>query len=453
MKGLLRRATGLVAVAAVLGMTSCSSGGGGATEPSRSPSVPENAFAAGPTDTWSDAGFKVDPTKLACGGAAQNPTRGITDTSVKVGGLAFLTSPNGSSLAGADVGAKLRFQRADDEGGVNGRKIDFVGVRDDGQDPTRNAQLAKSLVQQDQVFAVAPLMTLNTGYLDTLCKNVVPFFGWTTNTGYCGNLIGFSIIGCGTPSEAVSKQVGTPGIGLLMRNLFKGETGRTLALVGFDTEVSQVSVRNFAKQATLAGYKVVYNKTPIPVSGLTDSTAVVNAITTSDGGKAPDAIVDLTDVATTVKLTQALRASGYKGKLLEPAAYDPRLKAISELDDTNVILSWAPAESTSPAMTRLKADFAKYAPGQLLTVPAMAGYWSADMFVNALQKAGRKLTVDSFLKTLNSGSYTYGVDDALAATKWPLNHVIQNPCTAMVTFTNKQYVETQKLACGSLIRP
>jgi hypothetical protein len=69
-----------------------------------------------------------------------------------------------------------------------------------------------------------------------------------------------------------------------------------------------------------------------------------------------------------------------------------------------------------------------------------------------LQKAGRNLTVDSFLKSLNSGSYTYGVDGALGATRWPLNHVIGQPCMALVTLTNKQYVQTQKLACGSLIR-
>nr|MDT0666146.1 ABC transporter substrate-binding protein [Micromonospora sp. DSM 115978] len=104
-------------------------------------------------------------------------------------------------MAGADVGADVRFQRANDDGGVNGRQINFIGVEDDGQDPARNVQLAQSLVEQDQVFAIAPLISAFPNYLDILCEGVVPFFGWGTNTGYCGNAIGFGFTGCSTPSE------------------------------------------------------------------------------------------------------------------------------------------------------------------------------------------------------------------------------------------------------------
>jgi hypothetical protein len=44
--------------------------------------------------------------------------RGVTATSIKVGGLGY------SYLYGdADIGAKARFQRANDTGGVNGRRL------------------------------------------------------------------------------------------------------------------------------------------------------------------------------------------------------------------------------------------------------------------------------------------------------------------------------------------
>jgi hypothetical protein len=128
------------------------------------------------------------------------------------------------------------------------------------------------------------------------------------------------------------------------------------------------------------------------------------------------------------------------------------LASFAALAGTDTLLTWAPAESDSPGMTQLKADFAKYAPDQVLSLPAMAGYWSADLFVAALDKTGRDLTVDSMLKTLNDGSFTYSVDGALAATIWPVNHLVPTPCAALVELTGEGYEQTQKLACTGQIR-
>ena len=69
---------------------------------------------------------------------------------------------------GADIGAKARFQRANDAGGVNGRKIDYIGFADDGGDPTAGSTAATKLVEQDGVFAVVPTVTPDlaaSGYL------------------------------------------------------------------------------------------------------------------------------------------------------------------------------------------------------------------------------------------------------------------------------------------------
>nr|MDT0663783.1 ABC transporter substrate-binding protein [Micromonospora sp. DSM 115978] len=112
---------------------------------------------------------------------------------------------------------------------------------------------------------------------------------------------------------------------------------------------------------------------------------------------------------------------------------------------------WAPAESESPGMAQLKADFAKYAPDQVLSLPAMAGYWSADLFVGALQHAGRDLTVDSFLTALNDGSFTHTSDGALAATVWPVNHLLAPPCAALVELTADGYRQEQELSCSELV--
>jgi hypothetical protein len=98
-----------------------------------------------------------------------------------------------------------------------------------------------------------------------------------------------------------------------------------------------------------------------------------------------------------------------------------------------------------------KADFAKHAPDAPLTLPAMAGYWSADMFVAALTATGRDLTVDTLLKKLNSGDISYYVPDTVAETRWPLNHATAPPCYAMSQLSQHRYQVTARLTCGSLV--
>ena len=86
-------------------------------------------------------------------GAPQHGT-GVTATSITVAGLG-----DSSLYGGADLGARARFQRANDDGGVHGRTVDYAGFTDDGGDPTAGTSAATALVQQRQVFAVVPAVT------------------------------------------------------------------------------------------------------------------------------------------------------------------------------------------------------------------------------------------------------------------------------------------------------
>lgn len=446
----LRTVTVLSAVALVM-VGACSSNSG--SGPTAGKTAPESAFKAGPINTWDTAGYTIDPSTLPCSGKPSSETRGITDTSVKVGGLADLTSPSGSSMVGGDVGAKIRFQRANDEGGVNGRKIDFVGVRDDALDPTRNVQQAQALVQQDKVFAVAPLLTAYPNYLDTLCQAVVPFFGWATNSGFCNTAIGFGLSGCLVPAKEspIDADLGTWG--MVLRTLFHGQTGKAVAAIGIDVDASRQGVKNIAHWVTAAGYKVVYQEAPIPTSGLNDATPVVNAIMSSNNGAPPDVVIAPVDFSSTLKLIEALKGAGYKGEVIDAAAYDPRITSVDTLEAAQTVLQWAPTEANSPGIRQLKADFAKYAPNEVISQTAMAGYWSADLFLAALEKTGRNLTVGSFMKTVNGGTFTHSVDGALPASIWPLNHVAAVPCASLVKLQDKKFVVTQQIACSGLIKP
>ncbi|MBL7489384.1 ABC transporter substrate-binding protein [Frankia sp. AgB1.9] len=439
------RALGVVGTVLALGLAACGSSGGAPT--STGSGFIKVGPTAGPASGWSDGGYQVNNADLKCGSKAADPTRGVTSDSITIGGLAYLTSPNGSSMAGTDAGAQARFDRANDEGGINGRKIKFVGVLDDGQDITRNAQAANKLVEQDKIFAAVPLMTSNTGYLDTFCKNVVPFFGWGFNQGYCATTIGFGITGC----QFAASNLANNGLAYTVNAAFGGQpASHTIAFVGVDNDSARAGVTTLAAYAKAGGLHVVYAQNPIPASGLTDPTPVVQAVMRSNNGQPPDVVFHTSDFQSVLKLTTALKAAGYTGKQISPT-FDPRLAALKDLDGAYGTVQWLPAlDDSNPAIRQMRADLAKYAPGQAASLATMAGYFAADMFITAAQKAGRDLTVDKLLSVLNT-NYTYELPGALPQTRWPLNHFVATPCSTLSQLKDGAWHLLGSLSCGSVL--
>ncbi|GGV01553.1 branched-chain amino acid ABC transporter substrate-binding protein [Actinomadura cremea] len=86
-------------------------------------------------------------------------TTGITDESIKLGGIYPLSGP-ASAYGDIPKGIKAYFDYVSAEkGGLDGRKVEFV-VRDDGYQPPKAVEEARRLVEQEQVFAL--FQTLGT---------------------------------------------------------------------------------------------------------------------------------------------------------------------------------------------------------------------------------------------------------------------------------------------------
>src|SRR5262249_21880129 len=98
---------------------------------------------AGVASAKSTAPPSTAPTTTASGGAGGGwGAEGATATSIKVAGLG-----DAALYGGADVGARARFQRANDGGGVNGRTIDYLGSSDDGGDPAAGSTAVENSVE------------------------------------------------------------------------------------------------------------------------------------------------------------------------------------------------------------------------------------------------------------------------------------------------------------------
>jgi len=77
---------------------------------------------------------------------------GASDTEIKIGNIMPYSGPASAygTIGKAEAGY---FKKINDEGGINGRKINFVSV-DDGYSPPKAVEMARRLVEQDQVLLV-----------------------------------------------------------------------------------------------------------------------------------------------------------------------------------------------------------------------------------------------------------------------------------------------------------
>jgi branched-chain amino acid transport system substrate-binding protein len=83
--------------------------------------------------------------------AASEYGPGVTDTTIKLGSTMPYSGP-ASSYGTIGKSEAAYFAMINDQGGVNGRKIDFV-VRDDAYSPPKTVEDIRALVEQDNVLA------------------------------------------------------------------------------------------------------------------------------------------------------------------------------------------------------------------------------------------------------------------------------------------------------------
>src|SRR2546430_13690750 len=85
-------------------------------------------------------------------------TPGVTATEIKIGNTNPYSGPASAyGTIGKAIGAYLK--KVNDEGGINGRKINYISY-DDAYSPPKAVEMVRKLVEQDQVAAL--FQTLGT---------------------------------------------------------------------------------------------------------------------------------------------------------------------------------------------------------------------------------------------------------------------------------------------------
>lgn len=381
-------------------------------------------------------------------GTAGGAVPGVTDTTIKVGGVLTKTSASGYSTKDAEIGARARFERANAAGGVNGRKIEFVGAEDDGQDAAKGDAAAKKLVQKDQVFAVLPVHAPNFGGAAFLEQQGVPWFGWATGPQWCGTRTGFGYNGCLAPKPGAGSQTWW---GRQMADLLGGADGKTVYVQTSDSSGSKYGGKTISQSFEAAGFKLVGLNSALPAAAPPpDWLPYVNKIMTSNGGKAPDIVVSI--IAGTkfnVGLYAALKKAGYKGVVSDATSYDAAILkdpgTAQAMEGVIAAPMFEPFESTAPEIEQLRKDVEKVAPGTQLTQHLAIGYWSADIFLDMVGKTGKDLTREKLLD-IGNGSYAYE-NAGFGKVRYPKDHNEPNGCGALVKLEGGAFQVAKNMKC------
>ncbi|HLF40319.1 MAG TPA: ABC transporter substrate-binding protein, partial [Acidimicrobiia bacterium] len=89
------------------------------------------------------------------------PDVGITAKSIKVGHVGIYSGPVGEFGQDLSEGGLAALQYWNDNGGVNGRKLNII-IEDDSWESAKGMAKVRKLVEQDQVFALVATQSVPT---------------------------------------------------------------------------------------------------------------------------------------------------------------------------------------------------------------------------------------------------------------------------------------------------
>jgi branched-chain amino acid transport system substrate-binding protein len=323
-------------------------------------------------------------------------TVGVTATEIKVGN----TNPySGPASAYGTIGKAIAayFKKVNDEGGINGRKINFI-TYDDGYTPPKTVEMVRRLVEQDQVALV--FQTLGTPTNSAIHKYVnqqkVPHLFVATGATKWGDPQHFPWTMGWQPNyqaeghiyaQYVLKNLKDAKIGILYQNDdygkdylkgFKdalGDAGRKLIVSEQTYEVTDPTIDSQIVNLKNSGANVFFN--------ITIPKFAVQAIKKAhDIGWKP------------VHLLNQVSAS--VGIVMRPAGAQASKDIISTQylkDPTD------PEWANDPAMKEWKAFMAKYYPeGNLQDVFNVYGYLVSQTLVHVLKQCGNDLSRPNIMK-------------------------------------------------------
>lgn len=351
----------------------------------------------------------------ACGSSGSSTggstVPGVTSTTITIGGVLDTTGPLKVICAPILAGDQLYFNKINAAGGINGRKIQFIQVSDNG-DPTKTKDAVRQLVEQDNAFALFQVCgsgAANVAESYTVPKGIPfidPIGGGSKFTDAQGNALPW--VWMTQPNYGDEGHV----MGYYLTQTLKA---KTVGLLYEDDVLGLQQKTALGESLQKYGGSLVatvgYNATQ------TDFTAAVQTLKAAN----PDIIVLNGLPGPTAKFVVTATGQGYRPHLGYLANYPMADNSwakvlgsagagiyVSGYTDTNsaVAQQYLQATSSDPVFSAYK----------------FYGYINAKLMADALMKAGQNLTRDSLRQALDHDFVNYDTGFGPSLTWTPTKH-------------------------------
>jgi len=325
---------------------------------------------------------------------AQKETRGVTKTEIVLGMHTDLSGPAATYGVSSSNAVKMRFDEANDKGGVHGRKIRLV-VEDTQYQVPRAVQAGAKLINRDRIFAmVAGLGTPmnNALFKDQLEAGVPNLFPLSAARSMFEPFHKLKFYGAATYVDQVKA-----GIGYFVTK--KGK--KTLCAMYQDTDFGKEVLDGVQAQAEKMKLKLVETATHKPTDQ--DFTAQITKLKAAGC----DLVVLGTIVRDSIVPYATARKIGWTDVdfLGSAATYDMFVAAaqggVTEGLYAMGLTDMPYRDTLSPTA---QAWFDRYKERYKVepNIGAIYGHVAADLTMVALEKTGPELTVDNFVRALES---------------------------------------------------
>jgi hypothetical protein len=132
-----------------------------------------------------------------------------------------------------------------------------------------------------------------------------------------------------------------------------------------------------------------------------------------------------------------------------PGLLDKSPDATQALNGSYVMTQFLAPEFGGKAISQMKAAIKAVDPKAPILLGTALSYWSADVFVQMLQAAGKDLTPESFGATINGGwTYKpYGNPIGIGPVTYPKDHTEASPCADMLRIRGTKYTPVTPMTC------
>jgi hypothetical protein len=363
--------------------------------------------------------------------------------------------------AGMAQGFQAGIYRFNKAGGLDGRKIQFVGLLDDGLSAQTNLTNAQQLVENKHVMAIAPFQsavaTASTGTF--VAQSKVPVIGWGTNVIFTTQpKWAFGING----NQNNNDVQGLAGAAQILRSTGNTKTPGKVKAALIAENISPGITANNAVAGALqsTGIKIVYKQAPIAVLGTTNYAPYAQAIIASGANLAFETL----DSPDAIGLAAALKSAGFKGTVVNGVTYLPGQLAsqpneAAALNGVYIENEFPADENNTPAVKQAEKDLAAVGAKPYLSSGASIGYWSAIVFEQMLKatlaKVGgnpNKVTGATLQQTVNGGyTYTDPIAGGIGTEAFPAAQTFPTGCGTYLKTVGTSYKQIDPYQCFGVV--